>query len=66
MWRQGVITGEHHTVVCTDEGQAYSFGFGEYGRLGHGGDEHELVPRLIEAAVAGYERTVVRTDEGKA
>ena len=44
----GTAAGDAHTVVWTDEGKAYSFGNGMHGRLGHGGEEHELVPRLIE------------------
>jgi len=44
----GVAAGGLHTVVMTDEGKAYSFGYGEHGALGHGGEEDELVPRLIE------------------
>jgi len=71
----GVAAGYLHTVVCTDEGKAYSFGSGEFGQLGHGGYESEPVPRLIEGVLvgrrvvgvaAGREHTVVWTDEGKA
>ena len=35
-------------MMWTDEGKAYSFGYGERGQLGHGDDEDELVPRLID------------------
>jgi len=76
----GVSAGSYHTVVWTDEGKAYSFGWGMFGRLGHGSEETELVPRLIEGALvgiydtgkrvigvsAGTTHTVVWTDEGKA
>ena len=47
----GVAAGDGHTVVCTAEGQMYSFGAGELGQLGHGGEEDELVPRLVEGLV---------------
>ena len=43
----GVAAGDAHTVVWTDEGKAYSFGHGVLGQLGHGGEEDELVPRLV-------------------
>jgi len=71
----GVSAGGNHTVVWTDEGKAYSFGYGESGKLGHGSEEDEPVPRLIEGVLvgkrvvgmaSGHEHTVVRTDEGKA
>ena len=71
----GITAGYHHTVVMTDEGKAYSFGEGGNGRLGHGSDDNELVPRLIEGVLerkrvvgvtAGTAHTVVWTDEGKA
>jgi len=70
-----VAAGSEHTVVWTDEGKAYSFGDGDSGRLGHGGNEEEHVPRLIEGVLVGkrvvgvatgYRHTVVWTDEGKA
>ena len=67
---------EHHTVVWTDQGKAYSFGCGELGRLGHDSDdEDEWMPKLIEGVLvgkrvvgvaAGVYHTVVWTDEGKA
>jgi alpha-tubulin suppressor-like RCC1 family protein len=71
----GVAAGVYHTVVWTDEGKAYSFGIGKFGQLGHGGEEGELVPRLIEGVLerkrvvgvaTGSTHTVVWTDEGKA
>ena len=43
----GTTTGDAHTVVWTDEWKAYSFGNGDYGQLGHGVEEDELVPRLV-------------------
>jgi len=33
--------------VLTDKKQAFSWGFGESGALGHSGDDDELTPRLI-------------------
>jgi alpha-tubulin suppressor-like RCC1 family protein len=71
----GVAAGHAHTVVWTDEGKAYSFGVGPFGRLGHGGTKTELVPKLIEGVLvgkrvvgvsAGSDHTVVWTNEGNA
>ena len=39
--------------VSGNTSKAYSFGAGWDGRPGHGGDEHELVPRLIEGVLVG-------------
>ena len=71
----GTEAGHSHTMVWTDEGKVYSFGNGESGKLGHGGYDNVLVPRLIEGVLvgkrvvgvaAGDDHTVVWTDEGKA
>lgn len=32
---QNVTCGQRHTDVCTEDGQMYTFGKGEYGQLGH-------------------------------
>ena len=50
----GTAAGNDHTVVWTDEGNAYSFGHGESGQLGHGrGPREQHVPRLIEGVLVG-------------
>jgi len=69
----GAAAGKRHTAVWTDTGELFTFGHGQYGRLGHGGTQVELVPRMIEAlagkkvvgAAAGREHTVVWTDAGE-
>ena len=47
----GASAGAYHTSPWTDAGEVFTFGSGNYGQLGHGGDEdgdeHELVPRLV-------------------
>jgi hypothetical protein len=40
--------GNWHSLVTSGK-ETWSFGGGTHGMLGHGGVEHELVPRLIEA-----------------
>ena len=47
----GVDAGDEHTVVWMDEGKTYSFGNGWRGPLGHGGNDNEPVPRLIEVSI---------------
>jgi len=37
-----------HTAAWTDEGELFTFGNGDDGRLGHGGREDEHVPRLVD------------------
>ncbi len=32
-----IVTGKKHTVFLTEDGKLYSYGYGEYGALGHGG-----------------------------
>ena len=44
-----VAVGGLHTLVCSDEGVAYSFGCGECGQLGHVGQANQHTPRVIEA-----------------
>jgi alpha-tubulin suppressor-like RCC1 family protein len=45
----GVTASSHQTAVWTEDGELFTFGSGGSGQLGHGGEEHELVPRLVEA-----------------
>ena len=41
------ISGPGHSIVVTKSGAVYSFGYNEFGQLGHGITEDELYPRLI-------------------
>ncbi len=68
-----IATGYGHSMVLTDEGEVFSFGEGGCGQLGHGDDEDELVPQVIEelrgtrvvAVATGYGHSMVLTDEGE-
>ena len=68
-----VAAGAEHTVICTAEGCVWTFGRGEYGQLGHGGNANEMVPRMVEGLVdvkvaqvaAGDTHTVICTAEGR-
>ena len=62
-----MAAGMDHTAVLTIDGEAFTFGCGLDGRLGHGGQGVERVPRRVEAlvgkhavrVVAGAEHTAV-------
>jgi alpha-tubulin suppressor-like RCC1 family protein len=41
-----VACGGYHTVVCTADGRAYSYGIGEWGQLGHCTLENKFAPTL--------------------
>jgi alpha-tubulin suppressor-like RCC1 family protein len=69
----GASANTAHTAVWTEGGELFTFGYGDHGQLGHGGQEDEFVPRLIEAlagkkvigAASGYDHTAVWTEEGE-
>jgi len=43
-----VAAGVNHAVCLTDDGSVFSWGCGDYGRLGHGVQKDELRPRAID------------------
>jgi len=45
-----VACGMAHTAAVTEGGGVYTFGLGDYGQLGHGNWENQLVPRRVPAA----------------
>jgi len=69
----GAAAGTNHTAAWTEEGELFTFGYGDEGQLGHGGGVNELVPKLVEAlagknvvgAAAGNTHTVVWTETGE-
>ena len=44
-----VSCGEHHVGAVSEVGVLYTWGRGQNGRLGHGGQENELLPKPVEA-----------------
>jgi alpha-tubulin suppressor-like RCC1 family protein len=42
-----ISAGTTHSLALTKDGKAYSFGFGMFGRLGHGDETDQLLPREI-------------------
>ena len=46
-----VSAGVFHSMAVTEGGQVWTFGHGEDGQLGHGDQEHQLVPKLVEGSL---------------
>ena len=46
---ESVSVGRQHSLVLTEAGAVLSFGLGELGQLGHGDDERQHTPKVIEA-----------------
>jgi alpha-tubulin suppressor-like RCC1 family protein len=44
-----VSAGENHSLALTADGAVWSWGDGAYGRLGHGDQQNQLLPKKIEA-----------------
>ncbi|XP_043204412.1 E3 ubiquitin-protein ligase HERC2-like [Amphibalanus amphitrite] len=65
-------SGDAQTVAVTDAGLVYTWGDGDYGKLGRGGSEGSRVPQLVERlqevrvvrAVSGAQFTAALTDTG--
>ena len=65
--------GDGHTAICTAEGRVWTFGNGSDGRLGHGGNASEMVPRMADGLIdvkvaqvaASAKHTVICTSEGR-
>uniref|UniRef100_A0A7S2RS85 Rab-GAP TBC domain-containing protein n=1 Tax=Mucochytrium quahogii TaxID=96639 RepID=A0A7S2RS85_9STRA len=53
-----VACGHMHSVALTQGGRLWSWGCGEYGRLGHGDDLDQPVPRLCESLLDCHVRGV--------
>ncbi|KAI8034196.1 hypothetical protein M5D96_013047 [Drosophila gunungcola] len=47
-----VACGSSHSAAISSQGELYTWGLGEYGRLGHGDNTTQLKPKLV-AALAG-------------
>lgn len=51
-----VSCGANHSVAVDMKGRVYSWGFGGYGRLGHGKADDEMQPRLVEGEFRSHHR----------
>lgn len=44
-----VACGWRHTIVVSENGKIYTFGWSKYGQLGHGDFQDQLVPFQVQA-----------------
>ena len=43
------VGSDGHSMALTENGEVFSWGDGDYGKLGHGNNERQRRPRLIES-----------------
>jgi len=67
---RAVAAGEDHSLVLSVGGDAYSFGLGGFGQLGHGDDRSQPLPKRIEtlanvrAVAADRSHSLLLTESG--
>ena len=44
-----IACGSSHSAAITSNGELYTWGLGEYGRLGHGDNVTQLKPKLVSS-----------------
>ncbi|XP_067841019.1 inhibitor of Bruton tyrosine kinase isoform X1 [Heptranchias perlo] len=67
-----VVLCKFHSVFLSQNGQVYTCGHGQGGRLGHGDEQTYLVPRMVEGlanhrcsrVAAAKDHTIVLTEDG--
>ncbi|XXG86436.1 hypothetical protein AAC387_Pa11g1333 [Persea americana] len=72
---QGIAAGLWHTVCISVDGNVYAFGGNQFGQLGTGADQAEILPRLLDApslenkhariVSCGSRHSAIVTDDGK-
>ena len=60
-----VSCGAEHSVLLTDVGTVMTFGCGKFGRLGHGDDTSQPLPKLVEELHRRRERVVAVSAGGE-
>ena len=48
-----IACGSAHSACITSNGELYTWGLGEYGRLGHGDNLTQLRPKQVKALAGG-------------
>lgn len=65
-----IACGSSHSAALTSSGELYTWGLGEYGRLGHGDNTTQLKPKMvimdIFIAYRAYQVLVSREDSLRA
>ncbi|KAG8288256.1 E3 ubiquitin-protein ligase herc2 [Homalodisca vitripennis] len=49
-----IACGSSHSAAITSSGELYTWGLGEYGRLGHGDSITQLKPKLVKALLGNH------------
>lgn len=44
-----IACGSSHSAAITSSGELYTWGLGEYGRLGHGDNTTQLKPKMVKS-----------------
>ena len=44
-----LAAGPKHSMVRTEDGRVFTFGRGSFGKLGHGDQQDQLVPKVVDA-----------------
>lgn len=42
-----MAAGSHHSAAVTSSGELFTWGLGEYGRLGHGDTQSQFLPKRV-------------------
>ena len=51
--RPAVSAGPRHSLAATADGAVWSWGDGDFGKLGHGDEQNQLLPTKIEVWAPG-------------
>jgi alpha-tubulin suppressor-like RCC1 family protein len=53
-----IAAGSSHSLLLTDRGNIYSFGSGIYGQLGHGDEQNQSIPKMMDSEALKGEKIV--------
>lgn len=58
-----IACGSSHSAAITSSGELYTWGLGEYGRLGHGDSVTQLKPKLVSSYSYASNALIARSPE---
>ena len=53
-----IACGSSHSAAITSNGELYTWGLGDYGRLGHGDNTTQLKPKLVSQPLFRFSRAL--------